>query len=125
MRKIKSAFSQKDRIICQSIPNKLMFSYKAADSKESKYLFETAYSPSLYAYFRDKGCRNGNNGYGLTVGQFYRFRDYHNVKLAKALQRVPAMVDYVLMDEYWDKEYTRAYQPTSVYNSVFDDERAA
>lgn len=127
MRRMNNAsVSNKDRIICQSIPNKLMFSYQPANSKESDYLFEVAYAPSVLSYFRDKGCKcKSGNGYSLTVGQFYSFHDWHNTKLARVISRVPAMVDYVLAEKAWEKEYEdRCVMRQSSFHE-FDDERVA
>lgn len=126
MRKIKNInISQKDRIICKSLPNKLRFSYKAAGTNEELYLFETAYSPSLYQYFRDHGCRDNNNALSMTISQFYCFREYHNKKLAKTLERIPAMVDYVLMEAAWDKQAVKTYRVDRTYSYEYDDGRAA
>ena len=126
MRKIKNAnISQKDRIVCESIPNKLRFSYMAAGTNEEMYLFEIAYSPSLYQYFRNTGRRDGNNALSMTISQFYCFREYHNKKLAKTLERIPAMVDYVLMEDAWDKQAVKTYRDDRFYSYEYDDDRAA
>lgn len=126
MRKIKNAnISQKDRIVCESIPNKLRFSYKAVGTNEEMYLFETAYSPSLHQYFRNIGRRDGTNALSMTISQFYCFREYHNKKLAKTLERIPAMVDYVLMEDAWDKQPVKTYRADRTYSYEHDDSRAA
>ena len=126
MRKINNNnISQKDRIVCESIPNKLRFSYKAAGTKRGMFLFETAYSPSLYQHFRDHGRREGNNALSMTISQFYCFREYHNKKLAKTLERIPATVDYVLMEDAWDKQSVKSYQADRTYSYEYDDGRAA
>ena len=126
MRKIKNAnISQKDRIVCESIPNKLRFSYKAVGTNEEMYLFETDYSPSLYQYFRNTGRRDGTNALSMTISQFYCFREYHNKKLAKTLERIPAMIDYVLMEAAWDKQTVKTYRADRTYSYEYDDGRAA
>lgn len=125
MRKIKNNISQKDRIVCESIPNKLRFSYKAAGTKDGMYLFETPFSPSLYQYFRDNGRKDGINALSMTIRQVYRFREYHNKKLAKTLERIPAMVDYVLMEDAWDKQAVKTYRVDRTYSCEYDDGRAA
>lgn len=126
MRKIKNNnISQKDRIVCESIPNKLRIFYKAVGTKDGKYLFETAYSPSLYQYFRNNGRSDGNNALSMTISQFYCFREYHNKKLAKTLERIPAMVDYVLMVDAWDKQAVKSYRTDRAYSYEYDDGRAA
>lgn len=124
MRKIKNAnISQKDRIVCESIPNKLRFSYKAAGTNAGMYLFETDYSPSLYQYFRNTGRRDGANALSMTISQFYCFREYHNKKLAKTLERIPAMVDYVL-EAAWDKQIVKPYRADRTYSYEYDDRAA-
>lgn len=125
MRKIKNTnISQKDRIVCESIPNKLRFSYKAAGANKEMYLFETDYSPSLYQYFRNTGRRDGTNALSMTISQFYCFREYHNKKLAKTLERIPAMVDYVLMEAAWDKQIVKPYRADRTYSYEYDDRAA-
>lgn len=126
MRKIKNAnISQKDRIVCASLPDKLRFSYRAADEKENIFLFDTEFSYSIFHYFREHGRREGNNALSMTINQFYCFRDYHNTKLAKTLDRIPAMVDYVLMEAAWDKQIVKPYRADRTYSYEYDDGRAA
>lgn len=125
MRKIQNSnISQKDRIVCQSIPNKLRFSYKAADTKEELYLFETAYSPSLYQHFHDNGRKDGMNALSMTISQAYRHPKY-NKKLTKFFERLPKMIDYCLMEAAWDKQVVKTYQDDRTYTYEYDDSRAA
>lgn len=125
MRKIKNInISQKDRIICKSLPNKLHFFYKAAGTNEELYLFETAYSPSLYQYFRDNGRKDGINALSMTISQAYRHPKY-NKKLTKFFERLPKMIDYVLMVDTWDKRAVKTYQADRTYSHEYDDGRAA
>lgn len=125
MRKIKNAnISQKDRIVCESIPNRLRFSYKAVGVKDDMYLFETAYSPSLYQYFRDNGRKDGINALSMTISQAYRHPKY-NKKLTKFFERLPKMIDYVLMIDTWDKQAVKTYQADRTYSHEYDDGRAA
>lgn len=124
MRKIKASISQKDRIVCESIPNKLRFSYKAVGTNEEMYLFETAYSPSLYQHFRDNGRKDGMNALSMTISQAYRHPKY-NKKLTKFFERLPKMIDYVLMEDAWDKENIKTYQTNRIYSCEYDDARAA
>ena len=125
MRKIKTDISQKDRIVCESIPDKLRFCYRAAAEKKNTFLFDTDFSYSIFQYFREHGRREGNNALSITISQFYCFRDYHNKKLAKTLERIPTMVDFVLTEAAWDKQAVRAYEKDRTYSFEYDDARAA
>ena len=125
MRKIQNSnISQKDRIVCESIPNKLRFSYKATGTNEAMYLFETAYSLSLYQYFRDNGRRENINALSMTISQAYRHPKY-NKKLTKFFERLPKIIDYCLMEAVWDKQVVKTYQDTRTYSYEYDDARAA
>ena len=125
MRKIKNAnISQKDRIVCESIPNKLRFSYKVAGMNKVMYLFETAYSPSLYRYFHDNGRKDGINALSMTISQAYRHPKY-NKKLTKFFEKLPQMIDYVLMEDAWDKQIVMTYRADRTYSYEYDDDCAA
>lgn len=124
MRKIKANISQKDRIVCESIPNKLRISYKAAGTNEGLYLFETDYSPSLYQHFHDNGRKDGANALSMTISQAYRHPKY-NKKLTKFFEKLPKMIDYVLMEDAWDKQAVKTYRDTRTYSYEYDDDRAA
>lgn len=126
MRKIMNHnISQKDRIVCESIPNKLRLSYRAADNKKSIFLFDIDFSYSIFQYFHDRGRRDGNNALSMTISQLYCFREYHNKKLVKTLERIPAMVDYVLMETAWDKQAVKTYRADRTYSYEYDYDRAA
>lgn len=125
MRKIKNAnISQRDRIVCESVPNMLRFSYKAAGKNEEMYLFETDYSPSLYQYFRDNGRKDGINALSMTISQAHQHPKY-NKKLTKFFERLPKMIDYVLMVDTWDKQAVKTYQTDRTYSYEYEDDRAA
>lgn len=96
MKKIKHDVSQKDRIICERVRDKLRFSYRAQGTAKGAYLFEVVYSSSVYHYFCQSGCRVGTNGFSLTIRQMYQFEEYRNFRLTKVLHRIPMMVDYIL-----------------------------
>ena len=125
MRKIKNAnISQKDRIVCESIPNKLRFSYKAVGTNKEMYLFETAYSSSLYQHFRNNGRKDGANALSMTISQAYRHPKY-NKKLTKFFEKLPQMIDYVLMEDAWDKQIVKPYRADRTYSYEYDDDCAA
>lgn len=125
MRKIKNAnISQKDRIVCASLPDKLRFSYRAADETENTFLFDTDFSYSIFQYFRDHGRRDGTNVMSMTIGQAYRHPKY-NKKLTKFFERLPKMIDYVLKEVPWDKQAVKTYQDTRTYSYEYDGDRVA
>ena len=105
MRKIKSSFNQKDRVICVTVPGGHEFYYQPAGSRDRILLFVTrGFSGSVFAYFRDKGRNLEGQGHSLTVRELYRFKDFRNVKLTAVIQRIPAMIDYVLREQSLRKE---------------------
>ena len=112
MRKIKADINQKDRIVIVNVTGGHRFYYQPTGSKELIYLFGTEdFSGSVYTYFRDKGRNIDGSGYSLTIREIYNFRNYHNTKLANVINRIPAMVDYVVREyleteaEYTDKRH--------------------
>lgn len=98
MKKVKEEHSNKDRIICVTIPNHLQFFYQAEGSRGREYLFETDFSGSVFAYFRERGCKLSDQIFSISIRELYTFRDYHNVRLRKTLERLPILIDYVLRE---------------------------
>jgi len=82
-----------DRILARSGLDVLHFYYKGA--KKTEYLFTTPYSPSVYAYFRDRG---------KTIRQIYQFREWHNLRLSKTISRIPSAVKYAISMQVPEKE---------------------
>lgn len=99
MKKIREKHSDRDRIICVSLPGYHQFYYQAKGSQKRKYLFETDFSGSVFAFFREKGCNMSGCGFSLTIKQLYQFHNYSNVKLARIMERIPAWIDFVLKEE--------------------------
>ena len=127
MKKIKNvAHNNKDRIVCVNTQSKQTFYYQAKGNNELKYLFAAKASPSVSDYFHNKGHRVSDDTSYLTVGELYRFRDYHNHKSTHTLERIPSWVDYVLTYEYYVIEPIAVSQHLECnhYNE-YEDERAA
>ena len=99
MRKIHAKHDNKDRIICAGEPGKIVFFYQPVGSKKLHWLLETAFCPSVFAVFRDKGRLVEGKKYGLTIGELHRLRNPHNPKLEKILERIPMELDYVIRYE--------------------------
>ena len=99
MKKINTAHSGKDRIICVTT-DKHRFYYQPAAAKERYWLFDTAgVTVAVGAFFRSRGIRTGSNGFSLTLDELYRARACRGRVLAHVLERIPAQVDYVLKYE--------------------------
>ena len=97
MQKIKRRHTENDRIICERGPERCTFYYQSAGSGRATTLFVTrARYDTVYDYFRSRGRLHGDQGFYLTIRDLYRFRDYHNVRLANVMERIPVMIDYVL-----------------------------
>lgn len=78
MNRIKRRHSDKDRVVCVSIPSKQWFYYQPARGNHRVYLFETEFSGSVFAYFRDRG---------------------RNPKIDFLLRRLPGAIDRALREE--------------------------
>ena len=126
MKRIHEKHSNKDRIICVSIPGCQQFYYQKAGSSDRAYLFETDYSGSVFAFFRDKGRNLAGRGFSLTIKELYEVHDYHNVKLTHTLERIPVWIDYILKEDIRVPEQD-APAPVSVHTvtRACSDERAA
>ena len=99
MKRIYEKHSEKDRIICVT-SDKHEFYYQPAKTSDRFWLFSIPrFSRSLFAYFRSRGCQIGEREYSLTIRELYGFRDFHNVRLAHILERIPCLVDYVIRNE--------------------------
>lgn len=127
MKKIKSDFNQKDRVVCVTVQGGHEFYYQPVGSKERILLFVTDdFSHSVFAYFRDKGRNMTGRGFSITLKELYQFHDYHNVKLAHTLERIPIWIDYILKNNPRILEQT-APVPVPVHTIIHErvDERAA
>ena len=89
MKKIACKVDPSDKILCCVQGNKHQFYYQARDDKEKIYLFSTKYSKSVSQFF-------GGFGDKLTVRQLYSYKSFFNVRLTKTMERIPAMIDYVI-----------------------------
>ena len=99
MKKINEKHSEKDRIICIS-SDKHQFYYQPAGTNDRFWLLDVpSYSHSVFTYFLNRGRRDREQEFSLTIGELYRFRDFHNIKLAHILERIPGLVDYVIRNE--------------------------
>lgn len=129
MKKINAKHSDKDRIICATSSSTHEFFYQPVDSKDKLWLFSTAFSGSVFTYFRDHGRGMGEGRFSLTLKEFYRFKEYRNYTLANLMDRIPKQIEYVIKELLrTPKEPITALHPASTRNkrsSSFDDERAA
>lgn len=97
MKKIKAINrNDNDRIICITADGRHVIFYQPVNSKENYWLTECKYSRSIYAYFHNNGKRVGPEGYSLTIREFYKFREHHNLKLENLMSRLPGLINYVL-----------------------------
>lgn len=128
MKRIKNeAHTNKDRIVCINEQDKLFFYYQIKGIEGLKYLFETKFSPSVSHYFHSRGHSINDNAAYLTIGELYRFNDYHNVRLAHTLERIPGWIDYVLTYELEAEQPVEIaeYNTTEYHDFEYDDERVA
>ena len=108
MRKMKEKHNQKDRIVCVSLPGKQSFYYQPVGTKECLWLFDTDFSGSVFAFFRQKGrCLEGR-GFSLTCKELFEIGYGRNKKINKILDRIPAQADYVL------REYVNDIEPPCI-----------
>lgn len=96
MKKIKCSHSNKDRIICVSTFGQHEFFYQPVGSSDRYRLFEMDFSISIFQYFRKYGNRMPDYGFGLTIGELYRFKAHYNYKLSHLMDLLPGQVDRVL-----------------------------
>lgn len=99
MKRIHFVHSDADRIVCCPDRNTQQFFYQPAGTSERYWLFETGFSGSVFAYFRDCGRTANGTGYSLTLRELHRFKKYNNPKLAKLVERIPGQIDYVLREK--------------------------
>jgi len=98
MKKISSVHNDRDLILCTAVPGKLQFSYQPLHATKSYYLFDCDMNKEVLAYFRSVGTNISPHSFALTIEELYRFRDYHNRKLAHLIPRIPGHVDYVIRE---------------------------
>ena len=108
MKKIKTSFNQKDRVVCVSVPGAHEFYYQPYRAKARTFLFKTDFSGSVWAFFRDKGRNMDDRGFSLTLNQIYEFKAYHNIKLARIINRIPVIVDYILREKHAERAFEKA-----------------
>lgn len=114
MKKIKASFDQKDRVVCVTNQGCHEFYYQPVGSKERILLFITdEFSGSVFAYFRDKGRNMNGRGFSLTLRELYEFKRFYNVKFTTVINRIPAMIDYVLRERPDQKEAEKKTITTS------------
>ena len=82
MNRIKRRHSDKDRVVCVSIPSKQWFYYQPARGNHRVYLFETEFSGSVFAYFRDRGRNLADRGFSLTIQELYEHHCRRNPSCA-------------------------------------------
>lgn len=128
MKKIKnSTINQKDRIVCITVTGAHKFYYQPYKSNERLYLFTTEdFSGSVFAYFRDNGRCMGGRGFSLTIKELYEDRKmYRNPKIAKVFDRLPGMLDYVLLGKSKERVNIMHRSKTNKINGYEDRELAA
>ena len=98
MKRIRSPHDNKDRIICVATDGHHDFYYQPVDSKARYWLSGYDFGGSVFDHFRSKGRNMEDRGFSLTIGEFYDFRKWGNVKLAHQMERIPGQVDYVIQE---------------------------
>ena len=90
MKKINAKHDSKDSIICITTICKHEFYYWHFDIKARLRLSDTKdFSGSAFVYFCDNGRNLNGRGFNLTIKELYEFKDYHNSKFVKAMNRIP------------------------------------
>lgn len=129
MKKIKANYDKKDRVVCVTERGRHEFYYQPAGSNERMLLFTTnEFSGSVFAYFRDNGRNMNGRGFSLTVRELYNFKLFHNKKLTKVINRIPVMIDYVLREQFYQKETEQKVIKTREevnYNSYCEERELA
>lgn len=124
MKRINAKHDNKDRIVCVTTTDKHEFYYQPVNSKEILWLFDTKeFSGSVFAYFRNHGKKYKDKSYSLTIKELYEFKNYSNSKLAKIIQRIPNMVEYVICETDISNEF--GYEKDNSNYSSFEYEYAA
>ncbi len=100
MKKINALHNDQDRIICKTNCGKHEFFYQPVGTREKLWLFSTAFSGSIFTYFRDCGRRMDESGFSLTLKELYKFKGYRNYKLANLMDRIPKQVEYAIKEVY-------------------------
>lgn len=99
MKKINTTYhTSKDRVICVTSDTGHDFYYQPVKSKVKYWLNHIAFSPSIEAYFRKKGCDMDGFGVSLTLRELYAFKDYHNYKLSCLMDRFGGQIEYVIKE---------------------------
>lgn len=98
MKKINSVHNDADRIVCCSARSTQKFFFQPAGTSERYWLFETGFSGSVFALFRDCGRRASAGGYSMTLRELYRVKRHDNPRISKILERIPGQIDYVLRE---------------------------
>lgn len=125
MKKINAKCNQKDRVICVTEKCTHKFYYKPVDSKERILLFATKFSLSVLEHFREKGRSTDGNGYEMTLREFYKFKDFHNYKLSKLMERIPLMIEYVIREYFTTEENNNSNKNKVIHNNIDKHEIAA
>lgn len=99
MNRIKRKYSNKDRVVCVSIPGKQWFYYQPAGGSHRVYLFETEFSGSVFAYFRDRGRNLADRGFSLTIQELYEHHCRRNPKIDFLLRRLPRAIDRAMREK--------------------------
>mgnify|MGYP004474024925 CR=1 FL=1 len=121
MKKIKKTHSNKDRIICVSESDKHKFYYQPVKTKERIWLFDTKkFSGSVFAFFSKYGRCIEGVGFSLTLNEIYAKGYNHNVKIAKVLDRIPSMVEYVIGQNEEEIKMVKAKKYYTKYNNDYE-----
>ena len=99
MKKIRASHSDKDRIVFVSTPRAQSYYYQPAGCREQYWLLDTDFSIFVLTYFREHGAHICGRSYSMMLGELHRCNDYHNFKLRKLMERLPAQIDYVILHE--------------------------
>lgn len=114
MKKINSDHSNKDRILCITIPGKNKLFYQPENSRYRIWLFDTDFSDSIFVYFRKYGRSMDDAGYSLTIGELYHANKHRNSKLSKLMDRISRQTDYVIRESLLENKKAR-FTSVSMY----------
>lgn len=99
MKRIKGLHTDKDRIVCVSIPGWHQFFYQPAGTKERHWLFDKSFHGAIFHYFRKYGRNMTERGFSLTIGELYRFKAHHNRELSHLMERLITQTDWLIREE--------------------------
>ncbi len=99
MKRIKGSHTDKDRIVCVSIPGWHEFFYQPEGTKERYWLFDKPFHGTIFHYFRKYGRNMAERGFSLTIGELYRFKAHRNRTLSHLMDRLVSQTDWLIREK--------------------------